>query len=196
MLLQLIRKNNVVTRLYLGLLEKTWVNEKVQRILPFLQKSERILDIGAGNGLLANQLIKQGYQVTPVDVANLAIPESIKVVVYDGKKLPFDHQSHDTGLLLTVLHHTQNPVEVLKEVARVVKKVIIIEDVYRNSVQKYLTFAMDTLVNFGHSQMTYQNRSTEEWKAIFRELGLELKQHREKRVLFFFRQATFVVENP
>ena len=64
----------------------------------------------------------------------------------------------------------------------------------KNVVQKYLTFGMDTLVNFGHSEMTYQNRSLEEWKLIFKDLNLEIIAEKQKRVLLIFRQATFVLK--
>ena len=53
---------------------------------------------------------------------------------------------------------------------------------------------MDTLVNFGHSKMTYQNRSLEEWKLIFKDLNLEIIAEKQKRVLLIFRQATFVLK--
>ena len=127
-------------------------------------------------------------------MANLSILPEIPVMVYDGEKLPYANNHFDNALLLTVLHHTTDPVAVLKESARVAKQVVIIEDVYKNVVQKYLTFGMDTLVNFGHSKMTYQNRSLEEWKLIFKDLNLEIIAEKQKRVLLIFRQATFVLK--
>ncbi|MEM8908128.1 MAG: class I SAM-dependent methyltransferase [Bacteroidota bacterium] len=193
MLLELLRKHPMIKNWFLNWLDQNWVAEKAQRILPFLEQDQSVLDIGAGNGLLARHLLQKGFQVQAVDVANLAIPEEISITVYDGQHLPFADQSYATALLITVLHHTDDPVVVLRETARVASKIVIIEDVYRNTLQKYLTFGMDTLVNLGHSNMTYQNRSTKEWLALFETLGLSLLEHREKRVLGFFRQATFVL---
>lgn len=195
MLLQLIRKNEFFKNLYVHWLGKLWVEEKKNRILPYLHYNEKIIDVGAGNGLLSQRLQQQGYEVNPVDVANLAIPDDLKVIVYDGKQLPFTDQSQGVALLLTVLHHTDDPVAVLREVARVAHKIVIIEDVYSNVIQQYLTYGMDTLVNFGHSNMTYQNRSVDQWNSIFNDLGLEVVVFKQKRVLLFFRQATFVVQH-
>ena len=194
MILQAIKNNAFVKKLFPTNFIENWVEEKANRLLPFLSKKDKILDIGAGNGMLANSLMKKGFEVQAVDVDNHSIVESVKTIVYDGQTLPFSDRSYDTALLLLVLHHTNDPVQILKEAARVAPKIIIIEDVYHNVIQKYLTFAMDTLVNLGHSNMTYQNRSSSEWLLIFKDLELKLIEKREKRVLFFFKQATFVLE--
>ena len=98
-------------------------------------------------------------------------------------------------MLLTVLHHTPDPEKVLLEAMRVSKRVIIIEDVYSNKVQQYMTYAMDTLVNLGHSSMTYTNKNVAEWRAVFQEQGWTLKKATPRRVLLFFTQMTYVIEH-
>lgn len=195
MILKIIKNNRWLREQYIETLSRFWVKEKVSRFLPWLPVGSTAVDIGAGNGLVALELQKAGIQATAVDVADLSIISDVPVTVYDGKTLPFPNHHFQHALLLTVLHHTTDPVAVLKETARVAEQVIIIEDVYKNQLQKYATFAMDTLVNFGHSEMTYQNRSLREWKIIFAELGLEVVQEKEKRVLGIFRQVTFLVQN-
>ena len=100
----------------------------------------------------------------------------------------------DAALLLTVLHHSDNPELVLKETARIAKKIVIIEDIYSNKIQQYLTYFMDTLVNLGHSKMTYQNKSDAEWKQVFEALQLKLVAESSRPVLLFFRQATYILE--
>ena len=194
MILKIIKNNSWFRKTYIQTLSRFWVKEKVSRFLPWLPAGSTAVDIGAGNGLVAFELINAGINATAVDVANLSILPEIPVMVYDGEKLPYANNHFDNALLLTVLHHTTDPVAVLKESARVAKQVVIIEDVYKNVVQKYLTFGMDTLVNFGHSKMTYQNRSLEEWKLIFKDLNLEIIAEKQKRVLLIFRQATFVLK--
>lgn len=194
MILKIIKNNSWFRKTYIQTLSRFWVKEKVSRFLPWLPAGSTAVDIGAGNGLVAFELINAGINATAVDVANLSILPEIPVTVYDGEKLPYANNHFDNALLLTVLHHTTDPVAVLKESARVAKQVVIIEDVYKNVVQKYLTFGMDTLVNFGHSEMTYQNRSLEEWKLIFKDLNLEIIAEKQKRVLLIFRQATFVLK--
>lgn len=194
MLLQIIRKFDLVGRFYASSLGKKWIQNKLKSVLSHLNKNEKNLDIGAGNGMITNTLRQQGFACTPIDVANLSILPDVTVIVYDGLKMPFQDKEYDTALLLTVLHHTPDPVPVLKETARVAKKIIIIEDIYKNKLQQYMTYAMDTLVNLGHSSMTYQNKSDAEWKATFEELELELIEESSKSVLLFFRQATYVLK--
>ncbi len=195
MILNIIKNNTWLRRQYIETLSRFWVKEKVGRFLPWLPQGSTAVDIGAGNGLVAFELQKAKIKATAVDVANLSILPEVEVTVYDGEHLPYSDRHFDAALLLTVLHHTTDPVAVLRESARVAKQVVIIEDVYKNIVQKYATFAMDTLVNFGHSEMTYQNRSLKEWKVIFKDLDLEIVAEKEKRVLVFFRQVTFVLRN-
>jgi len=195
MLLNSIKKIDWLRSLYIRQLSKNWIEEKVSRFEHLLGSGEKIVDIGSGNGLVAYLLQNKGFDITAVDVEDHAVLEEIKTTVYDGQNLPFKNRQFDVALLLTVLHHTDDPVVVLRETARVAKKIVIIEDVYRNNLQKILTFAMDTLVNLGHSNMTYQNRSVVQWKSIFKDLGLEVLELREKRVLLFFRQATFLVQH-
>lgn len=194
MILKIIKNNTWLRRQYIQTLSRFWVKEKVSRFLPWLPTGSTAVDIGAGNGLVAFELQQSGIQATAVDVANLSILPEIAVTVYDGQTLPYPDGHFENALLLTVLHHTTDPVAVLQETARVAKQVIIIEDVYKNLFQKYATFAMDTLVNFGHSEMTYQNRSLREWKLIFKDLDLEIIAEKQKRVLLIFRQVTFILK--
>jgi len=195
LILQAIKNNSFIKKCFSSNFVENWVAEKANRLLPFLQKTDNILDIGTGNGLLAHTLMKKGFKIQAIDVENHSIVDSVKTMIYDGKALPFSSKSYDVALLLLVLHHTEDPIEVLKETARVANKIIIIEDVYDNILQKYMTFAMDTLVNFGHSNMTYQNRSIQEWQLIFKDLDLELIETKEKKVLLFFKQVTFVLHH-
>ncbi len=194
MLLQIIRKFDLIGKFYASSLGKKWIHNKLKSVLPHLDKNEKNLDIGCGNGMITHTLRQQDFPCTPLDVADLAIMPDVNVIVYDGLSMPFEEKVFDTALLLTVLHHTPDPVPVLKETARVAKKIIIIEDIYSNKIQQYMTYAMDTLVNLGHSSMTYQNKSDLEWKATFDELGMELVEESSKSVLFFFRQATYVLK--
>ncbi len=194
MILKIIKNNSWLRQQYIQTLSRFWVKEKVSRFLPWVPAKSTAVDIGAGNGLVAFELQQANIQATAVDVADLSILPEVEVTVYDGQTLPYSNNHFDSALLLTVLHHTTDPVAVLKESARVAKQVVIIEDIYKNLLQKYATFAMDTLVNFGHSAMTYQNRSLKEWRAIFEDLDLEIIAEKEKRVLLFFRQVTFVLK--
>ena len=184
-------KNNIGKWIYKHDFGKKWIAKKMLRITPFLQKEDTILDIGCGNARLAYALKENGYKIALLDIENLSEFPDFCPLVYKGEIMPFEDKKFDKTLLISVLHHTQNPISVLKEAKRISHKIIIIEDIYRNIWQQYLTYAMDTLVNFGFSSMTYQNRNDAEWKNIFFHLSLKIEAESEQRVLFFFRQKTY-----
>lgn len=189
-----ILKNALGKKIFASGFGKKWTAEKVSRFLPFLSPNEKILDIGCGNGLVSLYLQKKDFDITALDVANLAYSPEIKVIVYKGENIPFAENHFDTALLLTVLHHTDAPEKVLKEAARVAKKIVIIEDIYENHFQQYLTYFIDTLVNFGFSNMTYQNKSDKAWQQLFANMSLQIENVSYKRVLFFFKQATYFLK--
>lgn len=168
--------------------------QSVELITPFLLNRNEILDIGSGFCRIARILRDKGYQVTPVDIQNLSIVEEIRPIICDGKKLPFTNNSFDTALLLTVLHHTADPEAILKEANRVSKEIIIIEDIYKNTGQKYFTFVMDSLINlefFGHP---HTNKSDVGWKKLFEGLNINLKGSRYKTIWKGFLTAAYFLE--
>ncbi len=193
MLLKLIQKVDLIGKFYASNLGHKWIENKLKMVWPQLNSHQKIIDIGSGNGMISHTLQQKGFDTTPLDVADLSIIRTVEVVVYDGETMPFENKKFDTALLLTVLHHCPDPIPVLKEAARVASKIIIIEDIYSNPIQQYLTYAMDTLVNLGHSSMTYQNKNDREWKAAFEELNLTLVEESSKAVLGIFRQATYIL---
>lgn len=88
-----------------------------------------ILDVGCGGGFLSNELARQGYSVTGVDVS----PESLKVAeahdvtrtvkyeVADAFELPYPDASFDALTAMDFLEHVDRPELVIKEFSRVLK---------------------------------------------------------------------------
>ena len=167
---------------------------KIERISEYLSPKDKILDIGTGPGSVCLLMNGDGYNVTPIDVIDQTLSPEIVPDIYNGKKLPYNNSSFDTALILTVLHHTSNPEEILLEAKRVADKIIIIEDIYTNPIQRYLTYFVDSIVNMEFSGHPHSNKSDNEWKEVFLELGLKLKAAKYSRFLLFFRQATYYLE--
>ncbi|TDI88282.1 MAG: class I SAM-dependent methyltransferase [Candidatus Dadabacteria bacterium] len=167
---------------------------KIERISEYLSPKDKILDIGTGPGSVCLLMNGDGYNVTPIDVIDQTLSPEIAPEIYNGKKLPYNNSSFDTALILTVLHHTSNPEEILLEAKRVADKIIIIEDIYTNPIQRYLTYFVDSIVNMEFSGHPHSNKSDNEWKDVFIELGLKLKAAKYSRFLLFFRQATYYLE--
>jgi len=190
-LLKLLHNVPFLRQMYFERWGKTWVKKKVQPFLSYLNGSDKILDIGSGNGLVAHALRESGYDVTPLDVADLSYNESVKPVVYDGREMPFEDKKFDVALLLTVLHHIDQPDEVLREACRVARRVIIIEDIYENKLQKKLTFVVDSFINWGYAACPHTNKDDQEWRETFETMNMQLENVTYRKVLFFFKQGIY-----
>jgi SAM-dependent methyltransferase len=148
------------------------VAEKLAQLGPFLHQGDSILDIGAGNCVLCAALRRQGYDVTPIDVADESFVESVRPLLYDGRELPFPADRFDVALLVTVLHHAREPDGLLAEASRVACRIVIIEEIYSSRLRKYLTYLVDSVFNlefFGHPR---SNRTDEGWRRCFDVLNL------------------------
>lgn len=168
---------------------------KYARIARHLSREGRLLDIGTGNGGLVAGLRQDGFTVDTVDVKDISFFPAVKPVIYDGKTLPYAEASFDACTIITVLHHTPDPERILEEARRVTRKrIVIMEDIYRNPLQKHLTFFTDSLVNLEFAGHPHTNRSDAEWRATFDRLGLKLVFREDFRTLLFFRQVVYVVE--
>lgn len=193
MIYSFIQKRDGLKTRYARVMRK-WGMKKIAPILSYLQKTDTILDIGSGNCMVTNLFREKGFDITAVDVADLSLIPDLHPVVYDGQKIPFDDDCFDVSMVLTVLHHCEDPIEVLKEACRVGKRTIIIEDTYKHRLQKWATQRMDYLVNGGHSAMTYQNKSHRQWMQTFEILGLKVTHFEHKRVLLFFQQTIYILD--
>lgn len=194
-MLKLLYNIPFLRRWYFEKLGIWWVSRKVAPFIEFLDPDEKIIDIGSGNGLVADYLRQQGFHVTPLDIADLAYHERVKPIVYDGQTMPFENKAFDTALILTVLHHIDQPDPVLVETKRIAQRIIIIEDIYKNALQKYATFFMDWLVNLGYSPAPHTNKDDNGWRNTFTEMNLKLSHTAQWRVLLFFRQAVYIVQS-
>lgn len=103
-----------------------WILNKLRELCP---PDIAILDVGCGGGFLSNELARQGYKVTGVDLS----PESLEVArrhdltgkveyaVADAYKLPYPDQSFDVITAMDFLEHVDRPEEVIMEFSRVLK---------------------------------------------------------------------------
>lgn len=194
MILYIIHKVPLFRRLYFRIIGKPFVRKKIRPILPLLSPDDSILDIGSGNGLVTYLLRGHHLNVTALDIHEGSYDASVKPVVYDGENIPFADQSFSVGIILTVLHHIEEPDIVLKEATRVCKRLIIMEDIYHNSIQKRMTFFLDKMANLFYSPCPHTNRTDEEWKKTFEAMGLRLVSVSYRYVIFVISQAIYEVE--
>jgi len=143
-----------------------------KKISTFLNKDETVLDIGAGEGLIGQYLNDSlGFKIEMIDVANHN-RSRLPILVYDGKKLPFERDSFDCVLLIFVLHHAKDKKALTEEAIRVARKrIIVVEDTPESKTGKFFWLVFERLVNFNiaHSAGT-QTRA--EWREYFNRMGL------------------------
>lgn len=168
---------------------------KLERLKGLYSTEASILEIGCGNGALSKLLREEEHKVEPIDVENKSFFEEIQPKVYDGKHFPQNINTHDVAQMITMLHHTPQPEMVIKEAMRVSNKLIIMEDIYSSTFQKYITWFTDSIVNWEFSNHPHTNKTDHEWRNLFASLNLkviETKYH--PSFLLFFSQVTYLLE--
>ncbi len=166
------------------------------QITTFLD-GDSLLDIGCGNGLIANLLRDRFKTIQLLDVVEY-VPKALNLpfkLYEEGQRLPITN-SFDTVLLLTVLHHSNDPVELLKLAWGATKRrLIIIESVV--GVHKEESAAKYELVNLPDSDQVayaafvdwfynrvlhdnvpvpYNFTTPEKWQSIFLQYNMRLVQ--------------------
>lgn len=156
---------------------------KVERIAPYIKGDMSVLDFGCGDLLFAREL-KQNLpdvSVTGVDVVDFGHRyKGVKYHQYDGVTLPFTNKSFDAVISWHVLHHTDEPFNLLKECMRVAKsKVFIVEPTYRGKWDIPGMRFMDWVFNVWKDRsisMPYRFASKKEWMREIRLLGWECEE--------------------
>ncbi len=146
----------------------------VDRIFPYIKNSKSIIDIGCGTGHISALLVEKNKKVTAVDIKNNSFVPSVKVVVYDGKSLPFKNKLFDTSLLITVLHHTPSPQVIFSEAARVGKNIVVMETVYKSFIGKIIIGIFDSILNRQLKPHWNSYKSDTQWRHFFRHYGFEV----------------------
>lgn len=103
----------------------------VKLLSQFKPKSAKVLDLGCGIGLTLHILAQEFPNTVGCDIDERALKATRKLLVrvglktklvfYDGEKLPFRSSSFDAVTSLEVIEHAENPVLMLKEIARILK---------------------------------------------------------------------------
>jgi SAM-dependent methyltransferase len=177
----------------------------VSLVLPHLGAGMSVLDVGCGEGWVADEIAQQGAaEVATVDVVDVRRIHGLAFSLYDGVHLPFPDGRFDVVMLNFVLHHVPNErkVSLLREALRVAREtVFILEDTPRTS--------LDRLVSRRHGE-AYRRKigsnapfgflTVNEWQWLFRGMGLEAEATSLGRfcrsVAQPFARAAFVLRKP
>jgi len=167
---------------------------KLGWIKDHLKFLDQHIEIGSGPGSVLSVMRKQNYYVDGLDIADNSFHDDLRPLVYNGRDMPFPKGAYDTALLLTVLHHTSDPEAILREAARIAKRIVIIEDVYDNRVMEWLTKGFDSLMNLEFIGHPHSNRADAQWMETFAGLGLKVQHASIYRIGGVFKQAVYVLD--
>jgi 2-polyprenyl-6-hydroxyphenyl methylase/3-demethylubiquinone-9 3-methyltransferase len=103
-----------------------WVREKIRR---FHGDRAAVLDVGCGGGFLTLALLREGHQVTGLDVCESVMASGrardtekrARWIVGDALALPLPDASFDVVCMMDVLEHVERPRDAVREALRVLK---------------------------------------------------------------------------
>ena len=166
-----------------------------REIAPYLE-GDSLLDVGCGNGRVANLLKNRFSRILLTDVVKY-VPEAYGLPFepyVEGSALPGE-DTFDTVVLLTVLHHSSDPRELLKLAWRKTrKKLIIIESVVgvhdAKPGVKYDLLQLSDEIQIGFAAFVdwfynrvlhnvpvpYNFTTPEQWQSVFLQFEMPLKE--------------------
>jgi SAM-dependent methyltransferase len=182
-------------------LHQNYVHERRTNVLSrhlaeLIPTSASVVDVGAGDGLIAKKLLKQRPDLELRAVEVLARPDAhVPIELFDGSHLDLAAGTVDTVLLVDVLHHATEPLELLREARRVARDAIVIKDVATNGLLARETLhLMERLANTPHGISIPETFWSEmEWQRAFQELNLNADARRTRLGLYPF-PASLVFE--
>ena len=143
----------------------------IARLLP---AGATVLDVGAGDGLLAAELLRSRPDISISGVDVQVRPEAaIRIRAFDGRQLPFADASFDAVILVDVVHHADEPTLLLQEAVRVARGPVVIKDHASDRFLGSLTLRfMDRVGNARHGvALPYRYWRRQTWLDTFGSLG-------------------------
>lgn len=134
-----------------------------------------VVDVGCGDGRLTAAIgrLRPDAEVSGLDV--LIRPETeIPVRAFDGTTIPLPDRSVDVMLFIDVLHHTADPLVLLREARRVMRRAIVVKDHTLDGFLAGPTLRfMDRIGNARHGvALPYNYWSSAQWDRAIQDLGL------------------------
>jgi SAM-dependent methyltransferase len=178
---------NLIERLHEKCVKSRRVEALANAIAPLIPADATVLDVGSGDGRLAEAMLdrRPDLRVRGIDV--IARPDSrIPVSQFDGATLSFPTASFDVVLFADVLHHTANAETLLRDARDVASQAVIIKDHCADGLLAWPTLRfMDRVGNarFGVA-VPHLYLRWDEWQRMFSRLGMAATSVRRRLELY------------
>lgn len=169
----------MITRIHEHYVANRRITVLARHLASLLPLHATVLDVGTGDGSLAKLILdrRPDLRIHGLDVL-VRTDAAIPVQPFGGLHLPAADASYDVVTFVDVLHHTNNPLILLREAARVARTGILLKDHTREGYLAGPTLRfMDGVGNarFGVA-LPYNYWPRQRWEAAFADLRLEIIQ--------------------
>jgi SAM-dependent methyltransferase len=165
------------------------------RIARCVPEGARVLDVGAGHGLLAELIrTERSCEVRAFDPAPWALG-TVPVEAFGAEALPLEDGGADVALCLCVLHHCKDPDAVLRELRRVASRLILIEDRCEGPWER-LFFLVLHLALERYWKMTFEREgflTSAGWRERLEGAGFRVVEMRALRLPFLVAAQLLIV---
>jgi SAM-dependent methyltransferase len=148
-----------------------------------------VLDVGSGDGRLARLVANKRPDISIQGIeVRVRTDSAIYVEAFNGTSIPNGDRSFDVVMLVDVLHHTDDPMILLREAVRVARQIILIKDHLLKGALAYSTLRlMDWVGNARHDvALPYNYWTPAQWRGAFDKLGLTAISWESKLKLYPF----------
>jgi SAM-dependent methyltransferase len=178
---------SLVESLHARLVADRRVRVLTEHLAAAIPPEGRVLDVGCGDGRISREI---GARRPDLELRGLDVyvreGAAIPVESFDGTTIPAADASYDTVLFVDVLHHTDDPLILLREARRVCRSCIVLKDHNRNGLLAGPTLRFMDRVGNRPDQVAlpYNYWPRERWREAFRELDLRVATWEERLGLF------------
>ena len=140
-----------------------------------LPENATVLDVGCGDGTLDSLILRSRPDLSINGIDILVRPQThIPVVPFDGTTIPYPDGAFDVVMFVDVLHHTDDPMVLLREAKRVARRAVVLKDHTKDGFLAGTTLRfMDWVGNRHHGVvLPYNYWTLRQWKQAMAELGL------------------------
>ena len=121
-----------------------FANQRIEYLQKWLDFSgvDSALEVGCGDGFASHPMSSIVCDMVGGDISELCLERNPlgndRLVLFDAESLPFADCSFDMSFCWEILHHVQDPTDVIREMARIARKYVIIFEPNRYNPAQFL----------------------------------------------------------